>query len=243
MAEDKNQERKRKERARKDEQRKQRQAEQEEQAAQEERATEESSADSSTEESSNEREVKSPRDLSKRPPSEASEAGPKHVRLGEHGIRTTAETQDELREEAHEENIREDYERSKFRTTGAGPNPYTLPTSREQAGEELIEELLEDRDNNDADNSLLSEQALASFAASSATSDAEDAEVQTLGATVTDTGQKIVMKPERVDAQERAVLPKAGTPHEEATKEAGEDEMTADKNPGAIFGGTVKDRA
>lgn len=188
-----------------------------------------------------ERKVKSPRDLTKRPPSKAAKEGPKHVRTHASGIRTTAETQDELNQEAYEENIAEDYKRTAWRTTGAGPNPYRQPGSREAAGADAIEEQLKAREENELHNSLLSEQALATYIASSRESEAADAEVAIPGETRTDTGQKIVLKPVRVAADERAVLPKAGTPHEEAVHESDED-LRADNNPGALYGGNVKEQ-
>ncbi len=184
------------------------------------------------EQSEGERKLKDPRDLNKRPPSKMSKDGPEHVRVQGHGIRTTyAAGSQELREEAFKENQAEDYSRNEGRTTGAGPNPYTLPTSRDAIHKE-IDKLLKEREENELDNSLLSERALAAHAASAAESKDADAEVQTLGATVTNTGQKIVEKPDRVDAQDRAVLPKAGTPHEEATK-VSDDPLRSDANPGA----------
>jgi len=145
--------------------------------------------------------------------------GPDHVRVQKHGIRTTAETQDELNEEAFAEAQAEGHKRNEGRTTGAGPNPYGIDTSRKQAGEDAIKQLLKDRDDNELDNSLLSEQALASYQASSRESEASDAEVQTLGATVTDTPQKIVEKPDRVDAQDKAVLPRIQDKHQAAIDE------------------------
>ena len=224
------------------------------------------------------RKLKDPRDLKKRPPSRAAKSAPDHVRAGQHGIRTTATDDPEevgsLITELQRENFKlaeqEDYEASSTRTTGAGPNPYRLKTSREVAGDSEIEKALSARDENELDNSLLSERAIASFVASSAESNAADAEVQTLGATVTDTGQKIVLKPDRVDAQDRAVLERKDHTHAEAIKEyeenaaeeglgsvdyrvaaahaeaieeAGEDEMTADKNPGAVYGGNVQEQS
>jgi hypothetical protein len=187
-----------------------------------------------------ERQVKDPRDLKKRPRSWGKDA-PDHVRVHELGARTTARTNarvapgenllTETQIEAHEEVEAEDYKRTEARPSAAGPNPYKLKTSRKAADEKKIKSLVKERDENTLHNSLLSERALAAHAACVGESDAEDAEVAVLGATLTDTGLKIVAKPERLAADEKAVLPKAGTPHEEAVF-VSEDPLRADANPG-----------
>ena len=218
----------------------------------------------------NERELRHPRDVTNRPPSKAAKSAPAHERLHGHGIRTTATQAPEevgsLISEIQRENFKlaeqEDFEASTTRNTGAGPNPYRIPTSREAAGEKGIKKLLKDRDKNELHNSLLSEQALATYQASIAESDAADAEVAVPGETLTDTGAKIQLNPERVAADDKAVLERkdfthaeaikeyeenaqeegyfgdyrVAVAHAEATAEADEDALTADKNPGALYG-------
>jgi hypothetical protein len=217
------------------------------------------------EDKSQERKLKDPRSLSKRPPSRAAKSAPEHVRLGGHGIRTTATEEPEevgsLITELQRENFKlaeqEDFEASHTRTTGAGPNPYKLTSSRAQAGEDAIDEQIKAREENELHNSLLEERQLASYVASSGESSASDAEVAIPGETITDSGQKIVKKPDRVDAQERAVLERkdethagviaeaaeedpnadyrVAAAHGEATAESDSD-LAADKNPGTVYG-------
>jgi hypothetical protein len=216
-------------------------------------------------EAKEERKLKDPRQLSKRPPSRAAKSAPEHVRVQGHGIRTTATEEPEevgsLITELQRENFKlaeqEDFEASHTRTTGAGPNPYKLTSSRAQAGEDAIDEQLKAREDNELHNSLLTEQQLASHVASAGESSAADAEVAIPGETVTDTGQKIVKKPDRVDAQDRAVLERKDethasaieeylqedanadyrvpASHAEATAESDSD-LAADKNPGTLYG-------
>jgi len=184
-----------------------------------------------------ERQLKDPRDLKKRPRSWGKEA-PDHVRVQEHGGRTTARTNarvapgenllTETQIEAHKEVEAEDYKRTEARGTAAGPNPYDLKTSRQRAGgKKVLDKLIKERDENTLHNSLLEERALAAHAAATGESDAQDAEIAVLGATLTDTGQKIVARPDRVDPQDKAVLRIAGTPHEEAVAES-DDPLRAD---------------
>jgi hypothetical protein len=99
----------------------------------------------------------------------------------------------------------------------------------------VLNKLSKERDENELHNSLQSDNHLAAHAAATGekTQGAVDAEVQALGRTITDTGQLVVPKPDRLAADEKAILPKAGTAHEEATKEPSEaDELTAEKNVG-----------
>jgi hypothetical protein len=200
-----------------------------------------------------EQKLKSPRELTKRPPSRAPQ-GPKHERLGGHGIRTTAETQDELNQEAFDEAQAEDYSRVEKRTTGAGPNPYKLEQTLLMKGDKRVKDLQKERDKNELDNSLLMDHALAAHAEAAGESDAADAEVAIPGETITDSGQKIVLKPERVAADERAVLERKDITHAAAIDEhdpealqfdyrvpvahaeavaVSEDPLRADANPGA----------
>jgi hypothetical protein len=189
-----------------------------------------------------ERELKDPRDLKKRPRS-WGKAAPDHVRVKELGARTTARTNarvapgenllTETQIEAHKEVEAEDYKRTEARATSAGPNPYDLPPTALRKKDKRIKELQKERDENELHNSLLEDRALGAHAAATGESDANavDAEVQVVGATLTDTGQKIVAKPDRVAADEKAVLRVAGTPHEEAI-EVSDDPLRADANPG-----------
>ena len=116
-------------------------------------------------------EVFAPRGISTagRPPRVAS-AGPAHVRSGR-GVRTTAETDEELREEAYENAVSAGYERVEWRTDGAGPNPYHLETSGERIGgfdkaAEMTKEIIE------ADGAyFLEPHQVASYLASSADDD------------------------------------------------------------------------
>lgn len=228
-----------------------------------------------TNEDGEERKLKDPRDLTKRPPSRAAKSGPEHTRLEGHGVRTTARHDrqvddndgvftSEVQLENFKENQAEDYERLEGRNTGAGPNPYRLPTSRKVAGEKEIKDLLKARDENELDNALMEERALAAHAAAVGVSDAADAEVQTVGDTVSDTGQKIRLKPERVAADERAVLERKDFTHAKAIKdlheedphadyrkavaaaeaqaEAPEGALTADRSTDPLYGGNVHDQ-
>jgi hypothetical protein len=225
-----------------------------------------------------ERKLRDPKDLTKRPSSKSSKATPDHVRVQEHGFRTTAqpgrrvEHEGAMVSETELEALKlaqqEDYKANEGRSTGAGPNPYNLESSRDRAGQKVLEELIDARDENELHNSLMTEQMLAAHAASSGESTAADAEVQTIGDTRTDTGQKIVEKPDRVDAQDRAVLPHIGLKHSklvdsereraleegrfepdyrsavahgEAAEESDED-LRADANAGAMYGGSVHER-
>lgn len=190
--------------------------------------------------------TKDPRDLTKRPPSRASSDGPDHVRVQGHGIRTTASLDsieyetftNDLQKEAHAEAQAEDYSRNEGRTTGAGPNPYRIKRVDAGITKKAIEKVRKQ-----LDNPNLTDRQIITFLESSGESKAADAEIAIPGETLTDTGQKIVEKPDRVDAQERAILPRAGTPHEEATAEAGKDDLSAEKNPGALYGGNTTEQA
>ena len=210
-----------------------------------------------------ERKLRDPRDVNKRPRS-SGKAAPDHVRVQEHGIRTTAggESEDpgntlitELQRENFKEVQAEDYKRTEARPSAAGPNPYSIPTSREAlGGKKVMDKLLKEREDNELDNSLLQERALGAHAAATGDSDGVDAEVQVIGATISDTGQKIVPKPDRVAADDKAVLRRVKDdssasqaidediePHSEAYYRAlanhessatSDDPLRADANPG-----------
>src|SRR5215203_6835339 len=117
-----------------------------------------------------EQKLKDPRELTKRPPSRAPQ-GPKHERTKAGGIRTTAEDQDELNQEAFDEAQSEDYSRVEKRTTGAGPNPYKQEQTLLRKGGKELKDLQKARDENELDNSLLEDHALAAYAESAAESD------------------------------------------------------------------------
>lgn len=185
-----------------------------------------------------------PRELSKRPPSRSANA-PDHIRTGKHGVRTTAQTPQEVREEAHKAAISEEYEEG--RSTGAGPNPYKLKSVRDGQSKKTVEKLRESL----GDAPGVDDRRLASYLESSGESKAADAELAIPGETRTDSGQKIVLEPDRIAADEKAVLPNVRerhkkaigdaeavearqiAAHEEATATAGKDDLAADKNPGA----------
>lgn len=160
-------------------------------------------------------EEKSPRDLD-RTPEAVSEKAPAHEKVGEHGIRTTAQVDvrdpetgvTEARQEAYLEAQAEDFERSK-RSFGAGPNPYTMQSVRAKHGAEddLLEKAVEYFGGYHMGDSAQTVAQYLTYLESRAESDADDAEVPVMGDTLTDTGQKIQLSPDRVAADEKAVLP------------------------------------
>jgi hypothetical protein len=208
-------------------------------------------------------ETKDPRDLKKRPPSKAANEAPEHVRVRDHGVRTTARVDrydqetltSETQKEAHrlaEGDEESDAKGNESRNTGAGPNPYGLQGVERTVGKRKVDELEKELDEMGPN---VDRRALTSYLESARESKASDAEIAVPGETLTDTGSKIVDKPARVAAGEKAVLPNAArrhgttadkveagedyaiaTAHAEATAEAGKDDLSADKNPGALYG-------
>lgn len=166
---------------------------------------------------------KGPRDLDKRPPSRSANA-PDHIRLGKHGVRTTVETRQERMEQANAQATSEEFEEG--RSTGAGPNPYKTKPVRSGVKKGDLDKLRKE-----LEEANIPEHRILAHLESARESDAADAEIRTPGETLTDTGQKIRLEPERLAADEKATLPKAGTPHEEATAKSSED-LASHNNPG-----------
>lgn len=138
--------------------------------------------------------------------------GPRVEKLAGHGHRTLAMIgADELAQEARAEAEAEDFSRSEARPSAAGPDPYNLSKAKDRTPLEEAE----------------------------ATSEAADAEISTIGSDpLTDTGAKIRLHPDRLGADDKVELPRAKTPHEEATAEAEKEALSAEKNVGALpFGG------
>lgn len=125
-------------------------------------------------------------------------------RIKKLGVRTKANSLAELRAEALREAQAEDFKSSNERPSRSGPDPYNLPKA-ESAHAEAIGEAKE-----------------------------ADAEVVLPGEVRTDTGLKIKVNPDRLGADDKVELPRAKSPHEEATATAPKKALSAEKNVGAV---------
>ncbi len=199
-------------------------------------------------------EEKSPRDLSRAPDSIEEDEG-LEARAG-HGVRTTARVDvkdpetgaSEVQQANYDRAVSEDFEHG--RNTGAGPNPYTLQSVRQKVDvqEDVLAEALEYFGGYHMGDAAGTVARYLSYKESMAESDADDAEIPVLGDTITDSGQKIQLNPERVAADEKAVLPNVRARHQGLIDELKSDE---DRGPvrdeqAAAFGeaqGTLDDDA
>jgi hypothetical protein len=189
-------------------------------------------------------EEKSPRDLDRSPDAIEEQEGIEAV--AGHGVRTTARTDvvdpetgiNEAQQAAYERAISEDFEHG--RSTGAGPNPYKLQSVQEKHGVEgdVLAEAVEYFGGYHMGDASQTVAQYLTMKESQAESGADDAEVPVLGGFAEDHSQKIQLNPDRVAADEKAVLPNVRERHGDLIKEIveGDDNSTTSDAQVAAYG-------